>query len=137
VSSMALRVAGLKDFRSGLKGMDRDLPKGVRLALNDVANVLIAAVQPRIPTRTGNARASLKAASSQTEARISAGGRKAPYYPWLDFGGAVGPKKSVKRDFYKKGRYIFVVLGEQQAEIEQAMADAVTKLAAGNGIEVS
>jgi hypothetical protein len=137
VSSMALKVAGLKDFRSGLKGMDRDLPKGVRLALNEVADVLIAAVRPKIPSQTGNARASLKAASSQTEARVSAGGRRAQYYPWLDFGGSVGRKKSVKRAFFKKGRYIFVVLGEQQDEIERTMLKVVAKLAANNGIDVS
>jgi hypothetical protein len=137
VSSMALQVAGLNDIRRGLKGVDRELPKGVRLVLNQVANVLIDATKPKIPTRSGAARDSLKAASSQTTARISAGGRRAPYYPWLDFGGTTGRKKSVKRAFYKKGRYIYVTLGEQHDAIQEAMFKGIATLAAGNGIDVS
>jgi hypothetical protein len=99
--------------------------------------VVVDAAKPKVPSKSGAARGSLKAASSQTQARVSAGGRAAPYYPWLDFGGAVGRKKSVHRDFYKSGRYIFPTVAEKQDDIQDAMAKAVQQLAAANGIEVS
>lgn len=136
MSKTVLAVAGLSEFRKGLKGMDKDLPKTIRLALNDVAQVVVDAAKPKIPSRSGAAKGSVKAASSQTAAKISAGGTKAPYYPWLDFGGATGKQKSVKRPFYKSGRYIYVAVGEKQDEIQKAMFKAVQQIAANNGIGV-
>lgn len=136
MSSSTIKVVGLNEFRRGLRGMDKGLPKSVRLALNDVANVLIDAVRPQIPKRTGAAAASLKAQSTQSTARIAVGGRAAPYYPWLDFGGKTGPKKSVDRPFYKAGRYIYPTLAEKTDEIQAAMLKALAQLASTNGIEV-
>lgn len=136
MSSSTLKVVGLNEFRKGLRGMDRGLPKSMRLALNDVANVLIDAVRPKIPRRTGRAAASLKAASSQSAAKITVGGAKAPYYPWLDFGGRVGRRKSVVRPFLKEGRYIYPTLADKRGDIEAAMLKALAQLAETNGIEV-
>lgn len=136
MSSMNIKVVGLDEFRKGLKGIDRSLPKGVRTALNDAANVLLDAVRPKVPQRSGAARASLRAQSSQTEARIAVGGPKAPYYPWLDFGGRVGRKKSVRRPFYKEGRYIYPTLAERRDDIQDVMLKAMAQLASSNGVEV-
>lgn len=136
MSSSTIRIVGLNEFRKGLRGIDRGLPKGVRLALNDAANVLIDAARPKIPRRTGRAADSLKAQSSQTTARIAAGGRKAQWYPWLDFGGRTGRNKSVVRPFYREGRYIYPTLSEQRENIESAMLKAMAQLASSNGIEV-
>jgi hypothetical protein len=136
MSSSSIRVVGLNEFRKGLRGMDRGLPKSVRVALNDVADVLIDATRPKIPRRTGAAAASLKAQSTQSAARISVGGTKAPYYPWLDFGGKTGRRKSVVRPFYRSGRYIYPTLAEQREAIQDAMLKALAQLAATNGIEV-
>jgi len=103
----AIRVEGLAEFSRKLKRLDSQLPKALRIALNQAADVIIGAAQPQVPTRTGRARASIKARSTRTMVRVSAGGSKAPYYPWLDFGGKVGIGRSVERPFYKKGRYIY------------------------------
>jgi len=137
MSRTTLAVAGLTDFRKGLRGIDRDLPKGVRLLLNDVAQIVVDAAKPKVVSKTGAARGSLKAASTQTAAKISAGGTKAPYYPWLDFGGRVGKRKSVRREFIQGGRYIFPTVAEKRDEIEAAMGSAIVKLARANGIDVS
>jgi hypothetical protein len=64
-----------------------------------------------VPRRTGRAGGTIKAASTRTEARVSEGGARAPYMPWLDFGGRVGRKNSVKRPFLKEGRYIWKSFG--------------------------
>lgn len=109
----------------------------MRVALNKSSELVIGYARPRVPSRSGRARASLKVRSSQTEARIAAGGARAPYYPWLDFGGAVGRGKSVKRPFYTEGRYIYPGLRQNRDEITQAMADAIDELLRGAGFEVT
>lgn len=136
MSSLAIKVVGLKDFRKGLKGIETGLPKTMRLVNNKVAQILVDAVRPQIPTKTGAAAASLKPQSSQTEARIAAGGPKAPHYPWLDFGGRVGRKKKTVRPFIPEGRYIFPTLGDKRPEIQDAMLEGLAQLASDSGIEV-
>lgn len=137
MSGVTLKVVGLTEFRAGLRGMDRALPKTLRGTLNGVASFFIDKVRPQIPRVTGAAAASLRPQSSQTEARIAVGGSRAPYYPWLDFGGVAGRGAGAKRTFYRAGRYIFPTLARERAEIERVMLDALTELASSNGIEVS
>lgn len=136
MSSSAIKVVGLNEYRKGLRGIDRGLSKGVRLALNEVADVLVDATRPKIPQRTGAAAASLKARSSQSEARIAAGGPKAEYYPWLDFGGRVGRNRATVRPFYSDGRYIYPTLSEKREKIEGTMLRVMAQLASTNGVEV-
>lgn len=103
----AVRVDGLADFNRALKRMDAGLPKELRLALNEAADTIIDATVPRVPKRTGRAAKSLKARSTRTAARVAGGGSKAPYYPWLDFGGKVGRNKATQRRFFRFGRYLY------------------------------
>lgn len=132
-----ITISGLKEFQKSLRKMDADLPKSLRLALNQASELVIDKARPEIPTRSGAARASLKVRSSQKEARIAAGGRRAPYYPWLDFGGKVGRNNSVHRPFYKEGRYIYPALRKNREEIQGVLEQALVELATGAGLEVS
>jgi hypothetical protein len=79
----------------------------------------------------------VKVRSSQREARVAAGGSKAPYYPWLDFGGRTGPNRSVERAFISEGRYIYPTVRERQDEIADAGQAALTELAREAGLEVT
>src|SRR5687768_13327127 len=99
-----LQVDGLKDFVRAAKAMDRDLPKAVRMAFNDSIDIVYTSARGDIPQRSGKAYRSVRKASTQTSARIRGGGGKAPYYPWLDFGGRI---KRARRPFLKRGRYIY------------------------------
>lgn len=136
MSSLSIKVVGLNEFRRGLKGIDSGLPKAMRLTLNEVAQEFIGWVRPKIPKLTGAAAASLKPQSTQSQARIAAGGPKAPHYPWLDFGGRVGKKKSVVRPYIPDGRYIFPTLVERQPDVETVMLKGLAQLASSSGIEV-
>lgn len=136
MSALSIKVVGLKDFRKGLKAIDTGLPKAVRGVLNRVASLLVEGVRPDIPRKTGAAAASLKPQSTQSQARIAAGGPSAPHYPWLDFGGRVGPKKSVLRPYIPDGRYIFPWLADNRPTVEAAMLEGMAELAAGAGVEV-
>ncbi len=132
----AVRVEGLKEFVRGLKGIDRGLAKAVRVVFNDAADIVVTDARPHVPTRSGKARASVKARSTQTAARIVGGGNRAPYYPWLDFGGRVGRRKSVKRPFLTDGRYIYAAYNRHKGEFVEKMSEGLVDVARQAGIEI-
>lgn len=131
----SVQISGLKEFQKALRGMDAALPKQLRVALNSASQLVIDYAKPRVPRRSGAAAASLKVRSSQREARIAAGGRKAPYYPWLDFGGTV--PKGGTRPFYTEGRYIYPGLKANREKITAELERALTQLATDAGLEVT
>lgn len=136
MARQTIQVAGLREFQAALKKMDADLPKQLRVALNAASQLVIDYAKPKIPRRSGAAAASLKVRSSQRAARIAAGGRKAPYYPWLDFGGSVGPGASVHRPFYTEGRYVYPGIRQNKDKIQETLETALADLARGAGLEV-
>ena len=132
-----IRIDGLREFQKALKDMDRDLPKKLRVALNSAAQLVIDYAAPKIPRRSGAAAASLKVRSSQRQARVAAGGRRAPQFPWLDFGGDGGRDKKNKRPFLTEGRYIYPGLRKNHDTITKQLEVALTELATGAGLEVN
>lgn len=133
---LKIGIEGLNEFSRALKKLDADLPKMIRVANNSAADLLIAKTRPLIPSRSGKAQNSLKARSTRTSARIQVGGPKAPYYPWLDFGGATGKQKSVVRPFYSEGRYLYPTLRKHRDEIGQMQHDAMADIARAAGLDV-
>lgn len=133
-----ITVTGLRDFQAALKKMDADLPKQLRIALNESADLVIKYALPRMPTKTGRARSTLKARSSQRVARIAMGGKKAPYVPWLDFGGQGRVKgRPGPRPFIKAGRYVYPGLESNRDKITAKLQEALTRLATDAGLESS
>jgi hypothetical protein len=130
-------VEGLSKFSRSLKQVSSDAPKALRIALNGAADFLIAEARPLIPSLTGAARASLKASSTRTAVRVSEGGAKAPYMPWLDYGGKTGPNRSVERPFRKEGRYLYPTLRKSNDEFSDLLTSAIVGVAEGAGLEVT
>jgi hypothetical protein len=133
-----IQVTGLREFQAALRAMDKDLPKQMRLALNEASGIVVDYAAPRMPSVTGRARASLKARSSQREARVALGSARARYAPWLDFGGE-GKRKGrpPARPFIKDGRYVYQGLKVKRAEITEVMQTALAELAKSSGLEVT
>jgi hypothetical protein len=133
-----IEVTGLREFQKQLKAMDDNLPKQLRLALNEASGIVIDYASSHMPSRTGKARASLKGRSSQKLVRIGLGGRRAPYAPWLDFGGE-GKRKGrpAARPFIKSGRYVYKGLEVKRDEVLETMSTALTQLAKTAGLEVT
>ncbi|KUL22356.1 hypothetical protein [Actinoplanes awajinensis] len=131
-----IRIEGLAEFSRSLRQLDSEAPKQLRLVHNEAANLLIKRTTPKVPRISGNAVASMKAKSTRTSARVSVGGRRAPYFPWLDFGGRTGIRGSVVRPFYREGRYVYVTLAEITPEIQQLLLDGLTEVARGAGLDV-
>ena len=136
-ADLKIEVHGLREFRTNLRRMDRNLPKGLRTAGNKAAEVVVKHAKPKVPRRTGKAAGSVRAASTQSAARVAGGGARVPYYPWLDFGGAVGRNNSVKRPFYKTGRYIWKSFAEHKGQVQDELHDALVEVAEGAGVRVS
>lgn len=134
----AIKITGLNEFVKNLKSLDRDLPKAVRKAFNEAADVVVADARPRVPRRSGRAQRSVRSRSTQTAARVVGGGNKAPHYPWLDFGGRVGKGQSVRRPFKRDGRYIYRSYFEKKSsgEFERIMTKALVDVADSAGIAV-
>jgi hypothetical protein len=132
-----IRLDGMKEFQRALRDMDRGLPKQVRLILNEATALVIDYARPRIPSLSGRAKGSVKARSSQREARVAIGGSRAPYMPWLDFGGE-GKRKGrpPARPFIKKGRYLYPGLEATRDEVTAKMSAGLVALGRSAGLEV-
>lgn len=138
MSEEVIRIEGLKEFRAMLREADRNLPKGLRLAGNKAADIVVREARPRVPLGPGiggHARDSVRAASTQTAARVKGGGKRYPYYPWLDFGGSVGRKRSVHRPFLKTGRYIWRAFVDNKTEVHEQLRESLTEVARSAGLE--
>jgi hypothetical protein len=131
-----IAVLGLAEFSRSLRRVDAEAAKELRVVFNDAAELVLGFARPRIPRITGNAMSSLKKRSTRTAVRISFGGDRAPYYPWLDFGGRVGRKRSIARPFFPDGRYVYVGYHEKRDEIIKAMEEGIARVARSAGLEV-
>lgn len=132
----AIKIVGLSTFVKNLKKLDADLPKALRVAFNEAADVVVKDARQTIPTKSGKAKASVKARSTQTASRVVGGGNRAPWYPWLDFGGRVGKRKSIKRPFIKHGRYIYNAYFDNQPRYAELLEKALLDAARSAGVEV-
>jgi len=137
VAGDVIRVEGLIDLQKALRNAADGTQKKLRVVFNDASQTVIRGAQSRVPRRTGTARNTFKARSGQREAVVVAGGRKAPYYPWLDFGGRVGRDRSVNRPFLKSGRYLYPSLAANRSSIITALQKALTDLMVESGFEVT
>jgi hypothetical protein len=134
-----VRVEGLTEMIRRLKAVDPAAVKQVRIANNEAADLVISRARPRIPRKTGRAQRSLRAASTRGAVQIKAGGARAQYYPWLDFGGRVGRKKSIRRPFIKDGRFIYASYFElrESGAFGDVLGKALRAVASEAGLEVS
>lgn len=134
-----ITIDGLRQFSRDLKKLDDSLPKALRIAMNQAANMVVDEAKPRVPKRTGRAAAAIRAASTRTAVRVRTGGQRAPYYPWLDFGGRVGRNRSVRRPFLKKGRYVYPAYFalHDSGRIQQVLQQALLDVARQTGVEVT
>lgn len=131
----AIRIQGLAQFSRALRKMDADAPKALRVALNSGGQVIVDAVRPKFPRRSGRAVGTVKARATRTAVRVSEGGNRAPYVPWLDFGGRVGRGRSVKRPWMPEGRYLYDTYYDKKPQLADTLADALVGLIRDVGLE--
>ena len=132
----AVRVEGLSQLNRSLRALGSDMPKALRLACNEAAGVVVDAARSGVPRRTGRAAASIRASSTRTAARVTSGGTRAPYFPWLDYGGRVGRNKTARRPFIGDGRYVYPAFHAHREDVERVLSEALTKVIKDAGLEV-
>lgn len=123
-----ISVRGLDELRKALAKADKDLAKDLGAAGKRAADVVVPAAQARTPVRSGRARDSLRAVTVRGGGAIRGGGAKAPYFPWLDYGGRVGRKRSVVRDYIKGGRIVYPAIDEKRDAAVDVYFDAMNDL---------
>ena len=131
-----ITIDGLSQFIRNLKKLDADLPKTLRKGFNDAATIIVDYAKPRVPHRTGKAARSIRAQSTRSSVRVTEGGPRAPYMPWLDFGGKVGRAKSVSRPFLKEGRFLYAGLKDERDKIYASVEATLIAAAVAAGVEV-
>jgi HK97 gp10 family phage protein len=140
VAPERISIDGLREFNKALKEIDSKLPSQTRIGLNTAAQIVVDAAKPKVPVgpgKGGHAKDSIKAKSTRTEVRVSEGGNKYPYMPWLDFGGRVGIHKSVKRPFMKTGRYLWAAYDAHKGDVEAQAVKALEQVAVDAGLTPS
>lgn len=130
----AIRIEGLNEFVRGIKRLNNDAPKILRVAFNQAGTTILNEARGDVPSRTGAARGSVRGASTQKAFRIVGGSKKVPYYPWLDFGGTT--PRGGKRPFKKDGRYIYASYFKHRDELGVLLEAALIDAARAAGVEV-
>lgn len=132
-----VQIVGLRETVRALRAIDADLPKAMRVAANKAADIVVVEARSRMPRRSGKAQQSVKAKSTRTAARISSGGRRAAYVPWLDYGGKVGRNDSAVRPFIADGRYVYPAFRDKREAFERAFRAALSDVVTGAGLEMT
>ena len=138
MTSAKIEIEGLREFRKAIKAIDSDLPKMLRLAHNKAADLVVSKAKPKVKRKSGAAQGTVRAQSTQTSTKIKGGGRKAPYYPWLDFGGRVGEFRQISRPFKADGRYIYSTYFplRDSGEFQEILLDALDEVADAAGLVI-
>lgn len=127
---MRVRIDGLRDFQRALRHADRDLPKQLRKAWNEIAEDVAEEARRRVPVDTGRLRDSIRPHSQQRYGQVAMGRSSVPYAGWIEFGG----RRPHERDFVRQGRYLFPVADELAGEIQRRSVKMVDKLAQRAGL---
>lgn len=104
MGKMRVEVDGLDEFTDATERLRRELPDVAKTSAENAAEMVYKDARPRVVVgRTGRASGSLKLKGD----RVEAGGSRAPYYGWLDFGGRAGRRRTNRRPYQPRGRYIY------------------------------
>lgn len=131
-----VHVTGLAQFRRGLRELDRAAPRALRVAGNEAAQLVVDTARPMVPKRTGKAAASIKVKSSQSVVRVVSGGARAPWMPWLDYGGRVGKNDSASRPFTPDGRYVYPAYRRVRPQFITVLETALQRIADESGVSL-
>ncbi len=129
-----VQVTGLREFRRNLRELDRAAPRALRLAGNRAAQLVVDEARPTVPRRSGRAAASIKTKSSQSVVRVVSGGNRAPYMPWLDYGGKVGKNDTAARPFIADGRYVYPAFRRVREQFSSVLTEALAEIARDTGV---
>lgn len=145
---VSVRVTNLAQFSKALKRVDTELVSDLKDELAAIATPIASEVRAKVPQRSGSAAGSVKTRATMRGAAIVAGGKQAPYFQWLDFGGSTGRghrpgvafSGSIKRKWMGlpsgSGRYVYPTISAHKADTKTALGKAIAKAGRAAGFEV-
>lgn len=129
-----VRVEGLRELRRAFRQIqDVEGTRELRTGLRDAADIVATEARSRVPTRTGQARDSVRATAGGNTAYVRGGKARVPYYGWLDFGTrspiagnprSVGPWSGTGPG-PQGGRFIYAALEAKDRQVAELVAAAV------------
>lgn len=135
MAQVEIAVGGLAEFGRRLDTAEQASARQMDLLVDRTAHLARDEARRRVPRGpSGAARASLRVVEGVGTAQLVGGGRRAPYYGWLDFGGFAGRsrpgRRGARRPYRRGGRYIFPALVDRwratQDDAERALDTAMT-----------
>lgn len=133
-----IEVSGVKEIQGALSRAPAEIRRQMQLALDLGADMVLDDARRLVPRGpSGAARASLGVDSGSGTAEVFGGGRRAPYYLWLEFGGSVGRRHATQRRRESGGRYIPPSFGRNKRRIVELMEEALADAARASGLEVT
>jgi hypothetical protein len=139
-----INVTGLRELRAALRQVDKTILPELRQGLKSAVDILATDVKTHVPHNSGRAAASVRSVASGNTIYLKAGGARAPYFGWLDFGGKLPDKRprtkralswdgatnpsmraeGATRAKLPDGRYIYPALRRKTPMIVNKAADA-------------
>lgn len=122
-----IRIKDIGRFTGALKQVNRNVGNELKGGFKKIAESVAEKTRSKVARKSGRAAGSITARGKQKGAAIAVGGQKAPYYPWLDFGGSTGrghiPGKAwsgaIKRPMVPSGRYLYPTIKQEGPTIRR------------------
>lgn len=132
-----IKIQGLAEFRRQLRQVSPEAARELRQVHGEAADLVVGWARPRVPYRTGRAARSVRSTSTQTASKVTGGGARTPYYPWVDFGGRVGRRRSVVRSFLPGGRFIYPGYDARRDQVQDRLGEGVVRVVRSLGWDVT
>jgi hypothetical protein len=124
-----VEIDGLPQVRAALAALATRADAQLDTTGDDVADVVAARTRvifPIGPAARGHARSSIGVEHRPgMAATVTEGSARYPYAAWIDFGGRVGRRHSVRRVWIRGGRYLFRMYHLIKPTIEPRMHEGL------------
>ena len=124
-----VEIDGIPHTLACLAALDRTVDEQADEVIKDSAETVARrtrAALPFGPIAHGHARSSVEVVRTEgLAATVSEGSARFPYVGWLEFGGNVGRRHAVHRQWIPRGRYLFPALSTVRPGLAPHMHDAM------------
>jgi hypothetical protein len=131
-----IEVTGIPETLAALAALDVAADRQLDEVIDDAAETVAARTRIAMPTGPqpgGHVRGSVRIDRGDLRARVEHGGPRFPYAGWLEFGGHVGRRHAVARQWIPRGRYLYPALSTVRPTLPLAMHEALREAARESG----
>jgi hypothetical protein len=131
-----IRISGLKEFRTALKGAEAAAPKELKTELSAAGDLVVNETQRRLRSGLKNPKGKLagtvRVSAGATSSKVTEGNNSNPQAGWIDFGGTIrhhSDSWSSTRTFIKTGRFLYPSYMDKKTEIQDDLEKSLEHLA--------